>query len=71
MKTNRLIGAFLPQMKVATTRPVTTAGGQIYPDFDTNWQKIMSGQTSAKAGMLATAAAWKAKLFPDYVIVTK
>ena len=64
VKTNRLIGAFLPQMKVATTRPVTTAGGQIYPDFDTNWQKIMSGQTSAKAGMLERPRPGRRKALP-------
>ena len=71
VKKNRLITAFLPQMKAATARPVLPQGGQIYADFGPNFQKVLNGQLSAKAGMLATANAWKTKLFPDYTIVVK
>lgn len=68
VKTNRLIGAFLPQMKVATARPVLPQGGQIYSDFGPNVQKILNGQATAKAGLSTVASAWKLKLFPDYTI---
>lgn len=71
VKTNRLITAFLPQMKAATARPVLPQGGQIYTDFGPNFQKVLSGQLSAKVAMLGTAKSWKLKLFPDYTVVVK
>ena len=71
VKKNRLITAFLPQMKVATARPVIPQGGQIYSDWGPNVQKILNGQVTAKVGMVGTAKAWKLKLFPDYTIVLR
>lgn len=68
VKTNRLIGAFLPQMKAATARPVLPQGGQIYSDFGPNVQKILNGQVTAAVGLNDVAKAWKLKLFPDYTI---
>lgn len=71
VKKNRLITAFLPQMKAATARPVLPQGGQIYADFGPNFQKVLNGQLSPKAAMLGTAKSWKLKLFPDYTVVVK
>ena len=69
VKANPILQAFLAQMKVARNRPVTPAGGSIYVDFGPNVQRILTGKTSASAGMLAVAKAWKAKLFKNYAIV--
>jgi arabinogalactan oligomer/maltooligosaccharide transport system substrate-binding protein len=66
---NRIIGDFGKQMKVATARPVDPKAGQIYTDFGPNVQKILRGDVSVAAGLTATAASWKAKLWPDYTIV--
>ncbi len=71
VKSNRLITAFLPQMKVATARPVIPQGGQIYSDFGPNVQKVLNGSVTARVGMLGTAKSWKLKLFPDYTVVVK
>ncbi len=64
MKSNRLIGAFLPQMKVATARPVLPQGGQIYSDFGPNVQKILNGQATAKSGLATAAEGMEAEAVP-------
>jgi arabinogalactan oligomer/maltooligosaccharide transport system substrate-binding protein len=69
VKKNRIIGDFLEQMKVATARPVMPQGGQIYADFGTNVQKMLSGQLSPAAAANAIAKAWVSKLFPGFKIV--
>ena len=63
-KKNRLITAFLPQMKVATARPVVPQGGQIYADFGPNFQKVLNGQLSAKAAMLQHGEGLEAEALP-------
>jgi arabinogalactan oligomer / maltooligosaccharide transport system substrate-binding protein len=69
VKRNRILQAFLAQMKVARNRPVTPAGGSIYVDFGPNIQKILTGKATPAQGMLAVARAWKSKLFKNYTIV--
>jgi arabinogalactan oligomer / maltooligosaccharide transport system substrate-binding protein len=69
VKRNRILQAFLAQMKVARNRPVTPAGGSIYVDFGPNVQKILTGKATPAQGMLAVARAWKSKLFKNYTIV--
>lgn len=69
VKRNRILVDFGRQLKVATARPVDPRAGQIYNDFGPNVQKILRGDVSVKAGLEATAAAWKSKLWPSYTIV--
>jgi arabinogalactan oligomer/maltooligosaccharide transport system substrate-binding protein len=69
VRKNRILGDFGKQLKVATARPVDPRAGQIYTDFGPNVQKILRGDVSVQAGLNATAAAWKAKLWPTYTIV--
>jgi len=69
VKTNRIIGDFLKQMKVATARPVDPKAGQIYADFGPNVQKILKGEVTVAKGLNDTAVAWKTKLWPTYTIV--
>jgi arabinogalactan oligomer / maltooligosaccharide transport system substrate-binding protein len=71
VKTNRIIGDFLKQMKVAHARPVDPKAGQIYADMGPNVQKILKNQVSVAKGLADTAAAWKQKLWPTYTIVLK
>jgi arabinogalactan oligomer / maltooligosaccharide transport system substrate-binding protein len=71
VKTNRIIGDFLKQMKVATARPVDPKAGQIYADFGPNVQKILKNQVSVAKGLADTAKSWKQKLWPTYTIVLK
>ena len=71
VKTNRIIGDFLKQMKVATARPVDPKAGQIYADFGPNVQKILKSQVTVAKGLADTAAAWKQKLWPTYTIVVR
>lgn len=71
VKTNRIIGDFLKQMKVATARPVDPKAGQIYADFGPNVQKILKNQVTVAKGLADTAAAWKQKLWPTYTIVLR
>jgi arabinogalactan oligomer/maltooligosaccharide transport system substrate-binding protein len=71
VKTNRIIGDFLKQMKVATARPVDPKAGQIYADFGPNVQKILKNQVSVAKGLSDTAKSWKQKLWPTYTIVLK
>lgn len=71
VRTNRIIGDFLKQMKVATARPVDPKAGQIYADFGPNVQKILKNQVTVAKGLADTAKAWKQKLWPTYTIVLK
>lgn len=69
VKANPLITAFLPQMRVATARPVVPQGGQIYTAFGPQVQNYLSGKSSAQAALDAVANEWKNKLFGSYTIV--
>lgn len=69
VKKNRILVDFGRQLKVATARPVDPRAGQIYNDFGPNVQKIIRGDVTVQAGLSATAAAWKSKLYPTYTIV--
>lgn len=69
VKQNKIISAFLGVMKVATTRPVTPAGGQIFVDFTPAVQKLLSGKATASAAANEVANAWAKKLFKGFKIV--
>ena len=50
VKKNRIILAFLPQLKKGTDRSAGTQGGQLYTDFTPELQSMLSGKTTpAKA----------------------
>jgi arabinogalactan oligomer/maltooligosaccharide transport system substrate-binding protein len=68
VKANPVIAAFLPQMKVATARPVVPQGGQIYTAFGPAVQDYLSGKATAQAALDSVAQQWKSKLFPSYSI---
>jgi arabinogalactan oligomer/maltooligosaccharide transport system substrate-binding protein len=70
VKKNRIIVAFLAQLKKGTNRSAGTQGGALYTDFTPNLQSMLSGKTTPAKAALATAAAWKSKLFPDFTVVT-
>jgi len=69
VKANPLIGAFLPQMKVATARPVVPQAGQIYSAFGPAVQDYLSGKVTAQNALDSVANQWKNKLFGSYTIV--
>jgi arabinogalactan oligomer/maltooligosaccharide transport system substrate-binding protein len=70
VKKNRIILAFLPQLKKGTDRSAGTQGGALYTDFTPNLQSMLSGKTTPAKAAAATAAAWKGKLFPSFTVVT-
>jgi arabinogalactan oligomer/maltooligosaccharide transport system substrate-binding protein len=59
---NDILQGFLAQMEVATARPVIPAGGQIYTEFDPQFQAVILGNASPEDAMSKVAAAWKALL---------
>ena len=69
MKKNRIIVAFLPQLKKGTDRSAGTQGGALYTDFTPKLQSMLSGKTTPAKAAAATAAAWKSKLFPSFTVV--
>ena len=71
VKKNRIIIAFLPQLKKGTDRSAGTQGGALYTDFTPNLQSMLSGKTTPAKAAAATAAAWKSKLFPSFTAVTR
>jgi arabinogalactan oligomer/maltooligosaccharide transport system substrate-binding protein len=68
VKKNRLIVAFLAQLQKATDRTAGTQGSQLFTDFTPAMQSMLSGKSTPAKAAAATAAAWKAKLFPSFTI---
>jgi arabinogalactan oligomer/maltooligosaccharide transport system substrate-binding protein len=69
VKKNRLIVAFLAQLQKATDRSAGTQGAQLYTDWTPAVQSMLSGKLTPAKAAVATAAAWKGKLFPSFTIV--
>lgn len=59
---NRILQGFLAQMEVATNRPVIPAGGQIYTEFNPQFQAVILGEKDPQEAMDAVAEAWQALL---------
>jgi len=69
VKKNRLIVAFLAQLRKATDRTAGTQGGQLYTDFTPAMQSMLSGKSTPAKAAATVAAAWKSKLFPSFTVV--
>ena len=58
--------AFKEALDMAKPRPPLPQGGDLFADFAQNYAKILRGDISVKAGLDATAKAWKQKYLKDY-----
>lgn len=58
--------AFKEALDSAKPRPPLPQGGDLFADFAQNYAKILRGELSAKAGLDATAKAWKQKFLKGY-----
>ena len=69
VKKNRLIVAFLAQLKKSTDRTAGTQGSQLYTDWTPAMQSMLSGSKTPAQAANAVASAWKSKLFPSFTVV--